>query len=129
MRALLPLMLVGCTTAIHQATVSDTRPFGAHGDSRMVEAYAEQFTIMGFDADNTHVDEAWEDLQQECGLGTLTAIVTETSTALGFFSWTNKIQFRALCVTTPEPVEEEPVEAEELSEEEKARDEASKPTP
>ena len=116
MRAGLFLLLAGCTTSIHQVSLTDAKPYGAHAGARPVEAYAEQLTILGFDADNTHVDEAWEDLRQECGTGTLTSIVTETSTALGFFSWTNKIQFRALCV----PADESPVEPGEDAPEEPA---------
>lgn len=112
MRWLALLCLSGCGISVHQGTLSDLRPYGAHITQRPVVASAEQFTIMGLDADNTHIDAAWTGLQDQCRRGTLTAIVTETSTRLGFFSWTNKVVFRALCV---EPAAASP-EAAELAE-------------
>jgi hypothetical protein len=64
----------------------------------MVEARTEQFVIMGFTGDTKYVDQAYDKLQGTCQGGKIQGITTQFSTSHGFFSWTNKILMRGLCI-------------------------------
>lgn len=116
MRRWLPLLALcgACTSSIHQVQVSDFTPYAPKGNARMVEGFAEERVILFSTESGGEVRRAFEKLQQECGLGYITAITVETRTRLGFFNWTNEARFRGLCVVpeTPIPGPEDPVEGE-----------------
>lgn len=64
----------------------------------MISATAEQFVILGFVGDTNYVDQAYHRLLKGCPNGVVSAVTTQYSTSLGFFSWTNKILMQGLCI-------------------------------
>lgn len=90
------LALTGCSFSIHEVHVSDFDGVPESG-GKIIEAQAEQFTILGFKRETDYVDKAREELEGKCK-GRIQGITTQFSTAHGFFSWTNKIKMQGLCI-------------------------------
>lgn len=91
--------LTGCSHALHQYHVSDVKPLDIKGrDYKRIFSQKEQFVILGFVRQTDYVNEAYEDLKQQCPQGWVTGINTRYSTSHGFFSWTNKIRMTGFCV-------------------------------
>jgi hypothetical protein len=90
--------LSACAHSIHEVHTSDFSPGAAIEQGEMVKATGEQFVIMGITDNTAYVDEAYKSLMSACPKGTITGITTQYSTALGFFSWTNKILMQGLCL-------------------------------
>lgn len=86
-----------CAHSIHmvQATSFDTSEKA--GKSRVIEARSKQFVVMDFVTQTDYADEAYEILLSQCPNGRIEGVVTQFSTSLGFFSWTNKILMKGLC--------------------------------
>jgi hypothetical protein len=78
--------------------VGDFSPWSSPAKGQMIEAKSEQFVIMQFVDNTDYVDQARQKLMEKCEGGRVTGITTQFSTSLGFFSWTNKILMRGLCV-------------------------------
>jgi hypothetical protein len=79
--------------------VSDFSPsYQGYTNGKIVKARTEQFVILGFASDTNYVDEAYKKIQTECPTGDLQGVNTQYSTSLGFFSWTNTIDLKALCL-------------------------------
>ena len=93
------LLLVGCTHSIHVSHMSGIDPVvsAKEANKKIVEVNAEQFVFMDFAFDTDYVDQAYQNIQNECD-GQLTAVNTRFSTDHGFLSWTNKINIRAVCL-------------------------------
>lgn len=89
----------GCTHSIHLVHVSDFAPHKPVAAGKLVQAKSEQFTIMGFVSDTKYVDQAYAAIQAKCPNGEIQGVTTQYSTSHGFFSWTNKILIRGLCLT------------------------------
>ena len=88
-----------CTHSIHMVHVSDFSPtFKSKQDGRIVNSQAEQSVILGFVTETQFVNIALNRLMEQCQGGTLQGITTEYLTSHGFFSWTNQIQMKALCI-------------------------------
>jgi len=100
MRLLLPLafFLAGCAHSVHEVYISDFEGYPKLEQGRIVKATAEQFVVMGFVSETNYVDQARQQLINQCPEGGITGISTQFSTSLGFFSWTNKILMQGLCV-------------------------------
>jgi hypothetical protein len=90
--------LGACTHSIHLVHVSDFDPYDPKSGGKMVEGRAEQFVILWFEDDTNYVDRALDQLMKSCPRGRIQGITTQYSTSHGFFSWTNKILMRGLCV-------------------------------
>lgn len=87
-------LLSACAHSLHlyQADNQD----GQKG--QLIEALTEQKVILGFTQDTNYVNQAFDQLKQQCQSGRVEGINTRYSTSLGFFSWTNKIRMRGYCV-------------------------------
>lgn len=96
--ALLPLLFTGCAYSIHEVHVSDFTPYNGAKQGKEVEAAAEQFTIMGFASETNYVEQAVAMLKTKCPNGEVVGITTEFSTALGFFSWYNRVHMKGRCI-------------------------------
>lgn len=92
------LVLASCAHSVHEVHTSDFLPSAPIESGEMVSTSAEQFVIMGFVGDTSYVDQAYQRLLMACPHGAVTAVTTQYSTSLGFFSWTNKILMQGLCV-------------------------------
>ncbi|AHZ85948.1 hypothetical protein AB1A81_01485 [Bdellovibrio bacteriovorus] len=92
------LFLASCAHSIHEVHTSDFAPAAPIESGEMVKAYSEQFVIFHFIGNTDYVDEAYNKLMRACPQGQVTAITTQYSTSLGFFSWTNKILMQGLCL-------------------------------
>jgi hypothetical protein len=92
------LVLAGCTYSVHQVHVSDFDPGVEKSRGRMIEAKTDQFVILSFAFNTDYVGKAYEKLMAECKGGRIQGITTQYSTSHGFFSWTNKILMKGLCV-------------------------------
>lgn len=92
------LALTSCAHSIHEVHTSDFLPAAPIESGKIVKASGEQFVIMGFTDNTNYVDEAYDRLLQACPQGRITGITTQYSTALGFFSWTEKILMQGLCL-------------------------------
>jgi hypothetical protein len=95
---ILALGLSGCAHSIHHVHTSDFSPGAPIKSGDMVKGSAEQFVILGFVAQTDYVNQAYQKLLNACPNGAVTGITTQYSTALGFFSWTNKILMQGLCI-------------------------------
>ena len=92
----LGLLVNSCAHSIHQVHVSNfERPAGKK--PKIVEATAEQFTVLGFVFETDYVNKAIKELESRCEAGLVDGITTKYSTSLGFFSWTNRITVRGVC--------------------------------
>lgn len=94
----LGFLLSGCTYSLHQAGVQDIQPSVRSSKAVSVSALGEQFSVLGFNSETEYVNQAYAALQAKCPRGEITGINTRYSTALGFFSWTNKIYLSGWCV-------------------------------
>lgn len=92
------LLLSGCAHSIHEVQVSDFLPYAPLESGHVVKGYGEQFVVLGFVTQTDYVNQAYNQLAQECPNGSVTGITTQISTSLGFFSWTNKALMQGLCV-------------------------------
>ncbi|MGZ3770942.1 MAG: hypothetical protein ACXVCP_15040 [Bdellovibrio sp.] len=92
------LFLTSCAHSIHEVHTSDFLPGMPIEKGEMVSASAEQFVILGLVENTYYVDQAYQRLLDSCPKGAITAVTTQYSTSLGFFSWTNKILMQGLCV-------------------------------
>lgn len=92
------MLLSACAHSIHEVHTSDFMPAAPIESGDIVKSYAEQFVIMGFTDNTNYVDEAYHKLAKACPNGAVSAITTQYSTSLGFFSWTNKILMQGLCL-------------------------------
>jgi len=92
---LLPLFLCSCTHSVHIVNFSDQQPY-THG--RPVHSQSEQFVVLGFNFDDAYVNQAFQQLTNECETGRITAITTKYYTDHGFFSWTNRLEMDGICL-------------------------------
>lgn len=92
------LTLCSCAHSIHEVHTSDFLPAAPIESGDMVKVSSEQFVVMGFTKNTDYVNEAYQKLMKACPKGALTAITTQYSTSLNFFSWTNKILMQGLCL-------------------------------
>jgi hypothetical protein len=89
----------GCTHSLHVAHVSDFSPtFNQYSQGKLIQARAEQFTVMGYAKDTQYVNQAYNNLISQCTQGSIQGIMTQFSTSHGFFSWTNVVDMQGLCV-------------------------------
>jgi hypothetical protein len=95
----LALFFAGCTHSLHQVHVSDFSPtYQELSRGRVVQAKAEQFTILGFVMNTDYADQAYAKLKSACPKGAIQGITTHHLTSHGFLSWTNTIEMQGLCV-------------------------------
>lgn len=92
------ISFVGCAHSVHQVHTSDFNPYARMEDGTLVKGYGEKFVILGFTGDTDQVNTAYRNLLAACPGGAITGITTQLSTALGFFSWTEKALMQGLCV-------------------------------
>jgi hypothetical protein len=92
---LIYFLLAGCAYSVHQVHVADY-DFKTKAP-REISSAAEQFVVLGFTQNTDYVDLAWNQLKQKCDRGEISGVNTRFSTALGFFSWTNKVAMTAYC--------------------------------
>lgn len=97
--AVLSVLITNCAHSLHLSQVSDFSPtYQSFEKGEPVEASSEQFVVLAFVGQTDYVNDAYKKLQSKCSKGTIQGIVTQYSTDLGFFSWTNRIWMRGLCV-------------------------------
>lgn len=95
----LVVLLSSCAHSVHLNYTSDFSPsFKNYTEGKMVKARAEQLVIMGMVGNTNYVEEAYQKIQAECPNGNLQGVNTQYATALGFLSWTNSIDIKALCI-------------------------------
>lgn len=93
------LLLSSCAHSVHLNYTSDFSPsFKNYTEGKMVHARSEQLVIMGMVGNTNYVEEAYQKIQADCPNGNLQGVNTQFATALGFLSWTNSIDIRALCI-------------------------------
>jgi hypothetical protein len=91
-------MLSACTSSIHMSQVdvgSDDANKVEIG--KVIEIEKSQKNMLGFVYDTDYVDLAYKKLLLECPSGT-SMINVEYLTNHGFFSWTDKIRIKAVCL-------------------------------
>ncbi|MGE0631892.1 MAG: hypothetical protein AB7O96_05765 [Pseudobdellovibrionaceae bacterium] len=94
----LVVSLSACTHSVHLVNFSDYRPYVELSRGREIEAKSEQFVVMSFAGQTDYVEEAYNKMLQQCPQGTISGISTQFVTSHGFFSWTNKILMKGLCL-------------------------------
>ena len=103
MRTITPWLLgslfltASCTHSIHDVYTSGFDPYTDFQKGKRIEARSEQFVIMGFAKDTSYVDQAYEQISNQCSGGEVKGLTTQFSTSHGFFSWTNKIFIKGYC--------------------------------
>ena len=91
------LGLTGCAFSTHMYHVSDNDPVNVGKPATDVVVDAERFVVLGFNFDVDYTDRAYEKLLAACPEGAIDHVHTRFSTALGFFSYTQKIHIMAKC--------------------------------
>ena len=98
---LLGLFCTGCTYSMHeyQAGGYAASPVagGAPRQAEWVHARAEQSVILGVTDNTDYVDHAYADLLAQCP-GEVVGVNTRFSTNLGFLSFKNVVEMRAMCL-------------------------------
>lgn len=87
-----------CAFSVHQVHVSDFTKYHPAKQAKVVSSSAEQFVILGIVSNVDYVDAARKKLESKCRRGNIIGITTEYRTALGFFSWTNKVLMKGRCI-------------------------------
>ena len=88
-----------CTHSIHQVYTSISQPYLSLENERLIRAYSEQTSVLGFNKNTDFVDKAYVKIQRKCQKGTIKGITTQYSTSHGFFHWKNKILIQGFCVS------------------------------
>jgi len=89
--------LSACTSSIHMSQVDvDSNAQAKIDQSLIIEIEESQKNILGFVYNTDYVDQAYNNLLDQCPNGT-TMINVEYLTNHGFLSWTDKIRIKALC--------------------------------
>ena len=97
---LLGLLGSGCTYSMHeyQAAGYAAAPVGgAPRQAEWVHAHGEQSVILGVTDNTDYVDHAYADLLDQC-TGEVVGVNTRFSTSLGFLSYKNVVEMRAMCL-------------------------------
>jgi hypothetical protein len=106
MRALAPfaalalLLTSGCTYSMHEVEAAGYAALPTGGPPRQAEwihAHGEQHVILGITNNTRYVDHAYAELLDECP-GEIVGLNTRLSTSLGFLSFTNVVEMRAMCL-------------------------------
>lgn len=92
------LLASQCSHSIHLVHVSDFEPKTSARSGRIIQATSEQLSILGFKSDTNYVEEARQKLMRQCPRHDIEGITTQFSTSHGFFSWTNKILMKGVCL-------------------------------
>ncbi len=98
--ALLSLLVCGCSFSVHEVAASGftaADPSTAPRHAKWIHAQAEQGVILGITDNTDYVDRAYADLLTQCP-GDVVGMQIRFSTRLGFLSWTNVIDIRAMCL-------------------------------
>jgi hypothetical protein len=98
--ALAPL-LGGCAFSVNDVQAAAFGTPDVHADSprrgEWIQARAEQDVVLGVTDNTDYVDHAYADLLSQCP-GEIAGLSTRASTSLGFLSYTNVVEMRALCL-------------------------------
>lgn len=101
-KALLVLTTLGlmqaCAFSVHEVHVGGFEPYTPKTEGVQVTASAERFVVMGFSDDTGYIEQAVAKLKSQCPDSELVGVSTEIQTALGFFSWTDRVYLRARCI-------------------------------
>ncbi len=89
-------VLSACAHSVHLYQATDQNG----GSGQLIEAMTQQKVILGFAQETNYVNQAYDQLKQQCPKGRVEGINTRYSTSLGFFSWTNKIRMRGYCINS-----------------------------
>jgi hypothetical protein len=99
--ALWPLLLLpGCTYSMHEVEAAGYAALPNGGPPRQAErihARAEQRVILGITDNTDYVDRAYAELLDQCP-GEVVGLNTRLSTDLGFLSFKNVVEMRAMCL-------------------------------
>ena len=93
------LLLVGCTS--HSVHLVHLDGFAGKGvdlsKATYIESRAEQTAFLGFVFDTAYVDQAYQQLLEQCA-GSIYAVSSQYSTTHGFLHWTNKLLMKGVCL-------------------------------
>jgi hypothetical protein len=98
--ALLGVLASGCTYSMHEYQAAGYAAVPAAGGPRQAEwihARAEQRVILGVTDNTDYIDHAYADLLDQC-TGEVVGLNTRFSTSLGFLSYKNVVEMRAMCI-------------------------------
>ena len=108
---LLAPLATGCTYAMHEyqaaGYAATPTPGSPPRQATWVHARAEQSVILGITDNTDYVDHAYEDLLGQCP-GEMVGLNTRYSTSLGFLSFRNVVEMRAMCLHDAPQAQREP---------------------
>jgi len=105
-RLAVPLLCVlgalatGCTFSVHEVNAAGYAPADAAAAPRKgewIDARAEQRVVLGITDNTAYVDHAYDELLSRCP-GDIVGLQTRYSSSLGFLSYTNVVEMRAMCL-------------------------------
>jgi hypothetical protein len=103
--AALALGATGCTYSMHEVAASGYAAMPTGGPPRQAEwihSHGEQSVILGITDNTDYVDRAYAQLLGECP-GEIVGLNTRYSTSLGFLSFKNVVEMRAMCLREGAP--------------------------
>jgi hypothetical protein len=98
--ALLGVLASGCTYSMHEYQAAGYAAVPTAGGPRQAEwihAHGEQRVILGVTDNTDYIDHAYADLLDQC-TGEVVGLNTRFSTSLGFLSYKNVVEMRAMCL-------------------------------
>jgi hypothetical protein len=98
--ALLGVLASGCTYSMHEyqaAGYAAVPTAGAPRQAEWIHAHGEQRVILGVTDNTDYIDHAYSDLLDQC-TGEVVGLNTRFSTSLGFLSYKNVVEMRAMCL-------------------------------
>ena len=95
---LLPLVSSSCAYSVHQHTMGGFSPYASLKKGKLVTANIKQKVIFADFSDLEIVEACYNKLLSACPNGQIVSVSTRYHTALGFFSWDNKLTMQGLCL-------------------------------
>lgn len=90
------LNLTGCAYSIHQYAALDFSGLTGKNGTKISATGEKKYIIMK--TDNDFVDLAYNNLMDKCKGGSISGITTKYYTALGFFSFDEKLELEGYCI-------------------------------
>lgn len=98
---LLGMLASGCTYSMHEyqagGYAAAPAPVAGPRQAAWIHARGEQSVILGVTDNTDYVDHAYADLLDQCA-GEVVGVNTRFSTSLGFLSYRNVVEMRAMCL-------------------------------
>lgn len=89
--------IVSCAHSVHQYNAGDYSNYAKLKQAKKITAVGKKKYILA-KFDNDFVEQAYNNLKNECSSGHITAVSSRYATELGFFSFTESLTLEGYCI-------------------------------